>query len=82
MWEVHKQTFLELDPPYGLKIRKRLPMVIPFFWHRVFNHSLPLYACWTSDGGGMGDAPERGQTHRPHSVPVSVATIEKYRFNQ
>ena len=35
-------------------------------WHLVTNHTLPLYAvaCWTWDGGGMGDAQERSQETR------------------
>lgn len=35
-------------------------------WHPVTNHPLPLYAvaCWTLDGGGMGDAQERSQETR------------------
>ena len=40
----------------------------------VTNHSLLLYAvaCWTSDGGSLGDAPERSQevrcTSRVHNI--------------
>lgn len=48
-------------------------------WHLGTHHPLPLYAvaCWTSDGGSLGDAQERSQEARlmSHGRPIVSATV-------